>query len=450
MPKKTKDDLKQYYFKLSQHIGAPSEPVVKVGKKVKRGELIAKIPEGKLSANLHSSVNGKVFLVDDTVIGIEADPADQSALDEFVPIKGGSILEQIEAAGIVGMGGAGFPTAVKLKGPLQAGGTVILNAAECEPVLGHNIERIEKHAAHVYNGLLYAMKAANADEGVIAIKGKHAEAVKAFKEVNSAPNVTISLLEDIYPSGEERAIIRDVKGILLEVNQLPLVANCIVINAETAARIADAVDEHKPVISKDITIGGQFAGQAGTEFLDGKVKIILDVPTGTPIRELIKEAGGLAADYGEVIIGGPFTGKSLDLSDETAAVTKVSGGILASMPFVHDTRKAGLLVCACGANAERLKEIADKMGAPVAGVEACKQAIEERGALKCENPGHCPGQAEKIFALRKAGAEILIVANCTDCTNTVMSLAPQLKMPVYHSTDGVVRTANTRLVRWKR
>jgi hypothetical protein len=110
----------------------------------------------------------------------------------------------------------------------------------------------------------------------------------------------------------------------------------------------------------------------------------------------------------------------------------------------------GLLVCACGANEARLTEMANKMGAEVVSVTACKQAITVRGALKCENPGRCPGQAEKIFDLRKSGAQTLLVGNCTDCTNTVMSVAPKLKMPVYHSTDGILRSVGGPLIRWKR
>ncbi|MDF2595252.1 MAG: prdC [Clostridia bacterium] len=87
------------------------------------------------------------------------------------------------------------------------------------------------------------------------------------------------------------------------------------------------------------------------------------------------------------------------------------------------------------------------MGAKVVGIEYCKQAAKVRGVLKCENPGKCPGQTQKVLKLKKEGAETLLISNCTDCTNTVMSIAPQLKMPVYHCTDGTLRAVNQKLIR---
>ena len=425
-----------YKLFLKQHIGAPSVPVVNSLDTVKKGALIAKCPDGTLGAHLHTSVSGKVKRVTDEYIEIEADTVQP---DEYEPIKGDSVIELIEAAGIVGMGGAGFPTHVKLRTKFEVSPTVIINAVECEPVLEHNIRSIEEHPDQVYKGLLYAMEAAGSQKGIIAIKAKHKEAIDRLGNVIDQLKVSIVRLPDLYPMGEERAVIRETLGTLLSVNQLPSEAGVVVINSETARRITEAVELRKPVITKDITLGGRIHETK-------LIQTFFEVPIGTTAETLLHEAKGSGEhqEYGEIIMGGPFTGKHCEME---TPITKTSGGILLTMPYIKDHRKMGLLVCACGANKERLKEIAGQMEADVVGIEYCKQAVEVRGALKCENPGKCPGQSQKVLKLRKEGAETLLISNCTDCTNTVMSIAPQLKMPVYHCTDGALRAVNHKLIR---
>jgi Predicted NADH:ubiquinone oxidoreductase, subunit RnfC len=418
---------------LKQHSGLSSIAVVNVGDIVKKGTLIGASSNEGISANIHASVSGTVAEVTKEYIAIEAD---EKQTEEYVKVEGDSILELIKAAGIVGMGGAGFPTDVKLKKKLNDG-IVILNAAECEPILSHNIYSIEKNPGRVYRGLLYTMEAIGASKGIIAIKEKHKEAINAFKDVIDRENVEIHLLPDMYPMGEKRAIIREVLGILLNVNQSSSEANAVVINSETVSRITDAVELRKPVITKDITVSGKIKS-------DEPIKVFTDVPIGTSVETVLNNSGGVEDDFGEIIMGGPFLGKSTTLD---SPITKTTGGIIATMPFINEKRKMGLLVCACGGNEERLREIAGKMGAPVIGVEYCKQAIQARGKLSCANPGKCPGQSQKVLKLKKEGAEVLLMSNCTDCSNTVMTIAPKLKMPVYHCTDGALRAAGMRLVR---
>ena len=130
-----------------------------------------------------------------------------------------------------------------------------------------------------------------------------------------------------------------------------------------------------------------------------------------------------------------------------ASVIKTTGGIIAAEEFLPGPKKIGLLVCACGANKERLEEQAKSMGSEVVGVEYCKQAKELKNSRKCENPGRCPGQVQKVMQLKKDGAQAVLISNCTDCSNTVMSCAPQLKLPVYHCTDGALRAVNHKLIR---
>lgn len=423
-----------YSVLLSQGIGAPSEPMIHKGDKVKRGQLIAKCPEGKLGSNIHASVTGTVKEV--TAIDIKI-KANKKQSEDYEKLISKEPLERIKEAGLVGLGGAGFPTYVKLSKEFKTGGIVIVNAAECEPILSHNIEYIQTCPEKIIRGLKIAMEMTNAKKGAIAIKEIHPEAMQALQHAIDVPNIRVEALPNMYPMGEERAIVREILGKVLPVEALPMEANAIIINAETAYRIAEAVDEKKPLIDKDLTVSGKIKGAA--------IQTFFNVPIGTTVREVIEKAGGLSTDdYGEIIMGGPFTGSCTSLD---SPIVKTTGGILVAEQFWKGPEKLGLLVCACGGNKNRLEEIAKSMGSEVVGVEYCKQAIEVKNTRKCENPGRCPGQVGKVMALKKAGAQAVLISNCTDCSTTVMSCAPALNLPVYHCTDGALRAVNMKLIR---
>ncbi|WP_312045816.1 proline reductase-associated electron transfer protein PrdC [Anaerotignum sp.] len=423
-----------YTYPLKQHIGGPSKPIVQKGDRVLRGEMIAEAAENQLAANIFTSVSGVVEEVTEQLIRIIAY---ETQSKEFVKLTSNTPLDLIRESGLVGLGGAGFPTYAKLQKPFANGGTVIVNAAECEPILDHNMRRIATEADKLIKGLKIVMEVVNANKGVIAIKEIHTEEIEDLKASISESNIAVATLPNMYPMGEERAIVREVLGVLLEVDQLPLAANCIVINAETVMRIREAVEDKKPLIDKDMTVGGKLKGAL--------MQVMLDVPLGMSVGEVFKEAGGIGSEYGEIIMGGPFTGKRVNMEDPTI---KTTGGLISTEEFWKGPEKIGLLVCACGGNKERLEEIAECMGSRVVGIEYCKQAMEiKNGTRKCENPGRCPGQVQKVLKLKKDGAQALLISNCTDCSNTVMSCAPQLKLPVYHCTDGALRAVNMKLVR---
>lgn len=426
--------MKRYRFALKQHIGNKSIPIVTLNEKVSVGQLIAQ--KNGLGADIHCSVNGNIIEITENEIVVEAlENQDISKYIKLEDIK--DKLKLIEAAGIVGMGGAGFPTSIKLDTNL-VGGMIIANAVECEPLLKHNIQQIIEEPEIVYRGIKYAMEITNASEGVLAIKSKNNQAIEAFKAIiNPEDKIRIAPLDDMYPMGEERAIIREVQNILLSVEQLPKEAGCVILNSETLSRITEAIELKRPVISKNLTVVGKFKN--GDSY-----KIVKDIEIGTKVRDILNQTDINLENYGEIVMGGPFTGISTDLD---ASITKTTGGIIVTMEFLREHRNMGLLVCACGGDEKRLREIAEKMEANVVGVEKCKQAVEVKGNLKCENPGHCPGQAEKILSLRKQGAQVLLISNCSDCSNTVMCVAPNLKMPVYHSTDHILRTVGHPIIR---
>lgn len=421
---------------LRQHVGAPCKPIVAAGAHVQRGQLIA-VPEG-LGANLFSSAAGTVTEILPDRINIKAD-AEQP--EGFVPIKDGTKLEMITEAGIVGMGGAGFPTGIKLKTPIP-GGYVLINAAECEPGLVHNIRQIEKEAEKIVRGVRHVMEITQAKEAIFAIKKKNEAAVKRLRDaIKNEADMRIHLLADIYPMGEERAVVRECLGIELGTTQLPSAANAVVLNVETIARITEAIEEHKPCFSKNMTVVGKLVGGNAPH-------VFYDVPVGTSVGTMIEKAGGIDGIYGEIIMGGPFTGRAVELD---APVTKTTGGIIVTidLPDLHGA-KIGILNCACGGNEARMRDICAKMHGEVVSICRCKQAVENKpGApLKCERPGICPGQAQNSIKFKKDHCEYILVGNCSDCTNTVMGSAPKMGLKVFHQTDHVMRTIGHPLYRF--
>jgi len=445
---------------LRQHVGAPCAAIVKAGDEVKKGTKIA-TPTG-LGANIFSSVYGVVEEVLEDRIVIRPD---EEQKDEFVPIEvedENDKLALVKEAGIVGMGGAGFPTGIKLginlaeteMAELDAEinpelpadfklehSYILINAAECEPGLEHNIRQIEEQCDKVVRGVKYCMEITHADKAIFAIKKKNNKAIEILrKAIANEAEISIHLLPDIYPMGEERAVVRECLGVNLTTMQLPSAARSVVVNLETAAKIAEAIDEKKPCITKNLTVRGKING-------GNQAHVFMDVPVGVSVGELIERAGGIDGVYGEIIMGGAFTGKATELD---APITKTTGGILVTIEFpdLHGAN-VGLLVCACGGSEERMREIAQKMNGKVVSVCRCKQAIENKpGApLKCLRPGNCPGQVKNNMQFKKDKCEYIIIGNCSDCSNTVMASGPKMGLKVFHQTDHVMRTVGHGLYR---
>jgi len=395
--------IEKVIMPLKQHVGGPCKPIVAVGDFVERGQLLA-VPEG-LGANIHSSVKGLVESLEDGSVTIKAD-ADQP--EDFVKIKETeSLVDALKEAGVVGAGGAGFPTGIKL-GTKLAGGYVIANAAECEPVLDHNTLYIEDNADVIVRGVKYVMEITGADKGIIAIKDKshNKKAIAVLKKACAKEKkVEVKLLPDMYPAGDERVIIRELVGVELKPGQLPLEANAVICNVETMKNIVWAIEDRRPVITKDVTVGGRLKNAK-------KGKIFFNVPIGTDFETLLEASGGYYGHYGEIVAGGAFTGKK---GSEETTVTKTTGGVLVAMPFPNEKRKVGIIACECGAQEERLRQIAAEMGAEVVAEKKCKRMKDDgRGRYRCELPGSCPGQAETVLYLKKHGAQVILAGTCQD------------------------------------
>ena len=391
-------DVEKIHIPLKQHVGGPCQAIVNVGDHVKRGQLIA-VPAG-LGANIHASLSGVVEEITEMDIVVKLD---KEQTDDYVRLeKTDDYLQKIKDAGIVGVGGAGFPTGIKFSTKIP-GGYVIANAAECEPILGHNVKFMEEHPEVVVRGLKYIMELTDAKEGYIAIKTKYRKALLALgKACKNEPNISIKILPNMYPAGDERVIVRETLGVILQPGQLPLEANAIISNVETIKHVVNAIEDDKPLIDKDLTVGGRVQNPS----------IFLDVPIGLPISVFIERAGGYINPHGEIVRGGPFTGRP---AQEDEPINKTTGGLLVAMPYPQEREKVGILICECGAQEERLRQIADGMGAEVVSVQMCKRMKPDKnGRLRCELPGICPGQAEKVLKMKKDGAKAVIAGTCQD------------------------------------
>lgn len=221
------------------------------------------------------------------------------------------LVDQVRQAGVVGAGGGGFPTHVKLAARAE---TVIANGAECEPLLHKDAIIMEEQAAALVLGVQLAATATGAREGVIGIKGKKKQAVEAVTAACKGTNIRVQLLGDYYPAGDEYDLVYNVTGKLIPPGGIPIAVGIVVNNVETFINIAAAA-EGKPVIEKTLTIAGAV-----------KSPVTLRVPIGTTFRDCIAAAGGLTTNDPVLCLGGLMMGQTTD--DLNTPVTKTSTGVV--------------------------------------------------------------------------------------------------------------------------
>ena len=319
---------KQAIFPLGQHIGAPAKPVVTRGDKVKVGTLIAEAG-GFVSAPIHSSVSGTVVKVDSAIdatgyrhpaiyINVEGDEWEESidrsdkleTLADHQELTPEEIVSRIKEAGVTGMGGAGFPTFIKLCPPPGAKAEcVILNGVECEPYITSDYRLMMEHADEILVGLDLLMKAAKVERGYIGIEDNKPEAIALFeKKTASDPRVEIIALEKKYPQGGEKQLVDAVTGRQVPAPPaIPVNVGAIVQNVGTAYAVYQAVMKRKPLFERYTTVTGKKLSNPGN-FL---------VRMGTPMRDLIEACGGMPEGENKVLAGGPMMGKSVVSTDVT-------------------------------------------------------------------------------------------------------------------------------------
>jgi electron transport complex protein RnfC len=333
----------QVVIPLIQHIGAPAEAVVREGDTVKAGTLLAKAGQF-VSANIHSSVSGVVSKIGDAVdasgtprpaiyIKVEGDEWEH-AIDRTETVKkecllsGQEIIEKITAAGIVGMGGATFPTHVKLIPPSGSKAAVlIVNAVECESYLTSDHALMLEKGEQIVAGISILMKAIPVNRAVIGIENNKPDAIAHLTGlVDGYQGIEVMPLKVKYPQGGEKQLIDAVIRRQVKSGALPISVGAIVQNVGTVYAVYEAVQKNKPLIERVVTVSGKGLAKPSN----------LLVRIGTPACKLIDAAGGLPYATGKIIGGGPMMGKAL-VSMEIP-VTKGSSGILV-LPAKDSIRK---------------------------------------------------------------------------------------------------------------
>ncbi len=324
---------KTVFIPVAQHIGAPATPIVKRGDEVKVGQIIAK-SSSFVSTNIHSSVSGKVKKVDFSADssgyvkqGVFIDVADDEWLEEIdrseelvkdFDLDGRKIVQKIQDAGIVGLGGATFPTHVKLVPPKGMKAEVLLiNGVECEPYLTSDHRLMLEKADEILVGTQILMKAMNVEKAVIGIENNKPDAIKLLSEkIKNYKGITVIALKVQYPQGGEKQLIKAVTGKEVPSGGLPIAVGAVVSNVGTAFAVYEAIQKNKPLFERVVTITGKGVEKPS----NFKVRI------GTATTELVEAAGGLPENTGKVISGGPMMGRAV--ASLNIPVTKGTSGIL--------------------------------------------------------------------------------------------------------------------------
>ncbi|MBP9995470.1 MAG: electron transport complex subunit RsxC [bacterium] len=340
---------KQVIIPLGQCLGTPSEPIVAKGDKVKVGQLIA-TAKGFISANVHSSVSGTVAKIDDVMdhtgyrkpaifIDVEGDEwlegiDTTDTLIKDITLTSEEIVERVKQHGIVGLGGATFPTYVKLMIPKdKKADYVIINAAECEPYLTCDNRLLIEKPMEFLVGVKVLMKAVNAPKGVIGIEYNKIDVARRLDEIVSGDSyfsgIEVQPLKTKYPQGGEKQLIQAVTGREVPSGKLPIETGCVVVNVASTFAVYEAVQKNKPLVYRIVTVTGKSVKDPS----NFRVRI------GTPANLLIEAAGGLPEDTANLINGGPMMGKSVSVM--TFPTVKGTSGILMLNTRDAQPRKVG-------------------------------------------------------------------------------------------------------------
>lgn len=317
----------QVVIPMLMHTGAPCEPLVAEGETVKLGQKIGQ-PQG-LGAAIHASVSGKVAAVEPRPYGgggemlsvvIDNDFQDtpcpeQKERGSLAGLSGTEILSIVEKAGIVGMGGAGFPTHVKLSGAVGKVDTLILNGAECEPYITADHRLMVEKGEAVVEGAKLLARAVKAKKTVIAVENNKPDAIEKLKALGG-DQVQVQVLRVRYPQGAEKQLIQSLTGRQVPSGGLPVDVKCLVCSVHTAAAVWEAAAQGKALTRRRITVTGGA--------LREPMNVI--VPIGTPVSWLIKLAGGFQEKPDRVLLGGPMMGTPL--YDLDAPVMKTTNGVV--------------------------------------------------------------------------------------------------------------------------
>jgi len=323
---------------LSQHVGTPASPLVSVGDSVKVGQKIGDAT-GFISATIHSSVSGTVTAIENRKhpttgkkalsIVIDSDGKNErhesvQPITDWTKLTVDEIAELIKEKGIVGMGGAGFPTAVKLKSPKPID-TILLNGCECEPLLTADHRVMLEYADDIIFGLNVLIKTTAAQKGIIVIEDNKPDAIELFKSKTADIDaIEICIAAVKYPQGAEKMLIKRALGRIVPSGVLPLDVGVVVSNVSTAKAISDAINTGMPLVERVVTVTGEKIHRPGNYI----VKI------GTPVEEIIDFCGGIIDDDTELKLGGPMMG--FKITNLNVPIIKTINGIIAIEPAISE------------------------------------------------------------------------------------------------------------------
>jgi electron transport complex protein RnfC len=384
---------KQVSIPIAQHIGAPSTPVVKRKDQVKVGDVIAQ-SQGFVSTNIHSSVSGTVAKIDQVIdtsgfrqpcviINVEddewADGIDTSdKLIKDFTLSGEEIRQKVLEAGIVGLGGATFPSHVKLSIPEgKKVDTLVINGVECEPYLTSDHRVMLERAEEMLVGVRLLMKALGVEKAMIGVESNKPDAIEHLEQLTADDSsIEIYGLKVKYPQGGEKQLIKALLNREVPSGGLPLDVGVVVHNVGTALAVYEAIQKNKPLVERVVTVTGKSLSNPAN----------LLVRIGTPVKDLIEAAGGMPEDTGKVVSGGPMMGKALKSMD-TPVVKGTSGVLLIPEkearrePELHCIRCSRCVdACPMGLEPYLLK--------PLAQMERYEE-LEENAVLDCIECGSC-------------------------------------------------------------
>lgn len=390
---------------MNMHLGAPSSLVVAAGEHVRIGQLIGEAV-GPLGVRVHASVSGVVTEVteakDDAPasVTIENDFKDEwvelTPLGDLETCEIEKILPAIQAAGICGMGGAGFPTHVKMCIPCgDRCEMVLINGAECETHLTSDHRLMIEQPERVLKGLRAAMRAFGSGSGIIAIEDNKPDAVEAMrKAATNMPGISVKVLATRYPQGGEKQLIQAVAGREVPVGKLPIDVGVVVLNAASSVAVADAVEDGRPLVDRVVTVTGRVGHPAN-----------LRVPIGTRVGEILEFCGGIE-NGAKVVLGGAMMGMCADGPD--APVVKGTGGIVVfkpgDIPDPTPCIRCGRCTEVCPAGL-----VPFEMEARILSKQL--DAAEDIGVMDCILCGSCsyicPARRRLVSAFRDARGQIL-------------------------------------------
>ena len=401
----------QVVIPMSMHIGAACTPIVQKGDDVKLGQVIG-TSEAPVSVPIHASVSGTVAAVEprlhpngQAVMSVVITNDHQDRLDESVYSRTrevedepASLLPLVKEKGIVGMGGATFPTHVKLSGAIGKVDTFIINAAECEPYITSDHRTLLEHPDEVLTGIRYVLRLLGLQKAVLGVEGNKQDAIEVLrKKLEGTNDVDLRVLRVRYPQGSEKQLIQAVTGREVPPGGLPADVKCIVMNACSCYAVYQAVEDGMPSVERVVTVSGPGI-ENPSNFL---------CRVGTPVRCLIEAAGGFKGETNKVLMGGPMMGSAI--FDLDVPVLKGTNGILAFHAEQNMAKenpaciRCGRCVNACPMHLQPLYIYACERKGDVAG-------LKKLNATDCIECGccawSCPGRLQLVQAIRDAKALI--------------------------------------------